>query len=316
MGKYILKRVGYMIVTLWIVATITFVLINSMPGNPLDNKAKALPKVAYEAMIKQYKLNEPLYKRYVYYLTDLAKGNMGTSIHYPGRSVNQTIAKQFPVSARLGVQAVVVGLIVGLSFGILAAFKRNTWIDYLVMFIAIVGVSVPGFVLAVLLQVWLGGKFGLPTVGWSGKATFAAPLKYTILPTIALSLGGIASNARFMKTSVLDVINQDYILTAKAKGVTKLSLIFKHILRNAALPVITILGPRIAGIITGGLVVEQIFGIPGLGRELVGAISNRDYTVVMSLTVFFCFLYIAALLAVDICYVLVDPRIKLSKADK
>lgn len=316
MAKYILKRLGYMVVTLWIIATITFVLINSIPGNALDNKAKALPKEVYETLMKRYKLNEPMINRYGYYLSDLVHGDMGESIHYPGRKVNDMIKKELPVSARLGLQAVTFGLVVGLTLGIIAAFRRNTWVDYSVMFIAIVGVSIPSFVLAVLLQVILGGKFGLPTVGWSSKAMWGAPFKYTVLPTLALSLGGIASNARFMKASVLDVINQDYVLTAKAKGVGRLALTIKHVLRNALIPVITIVGPRIAGIITGSIVIERIFGIPGLGRELLGAISNRDYTVVMSLTVFFAFLYIAALLFVDIGYVLVDPRIKLAKESK
>lgn len=316
MTKYIIKRIGYMVVTLWIIATITFILVNSIPGNALDTKAKALPPQVRAAIEKKYKLNEPLFVRYGYYLSDLAHGDLGVSIHYPGRKVNDIVAQEFPTSARLGLQAVAVGLLIGLTLGIIAAFKRTTWIDYVVMFIAIIGVSVPSFVLAVLLQIGLGGKFGIPTIGWSGKATFFAPFKYTILPTIALSLGGIASNARFMKTSVLDVVNQDYILTAKAKGVSRLSLTIKHVLRNAMIPVVTIVGPRIAGIITGTIVIETIFAVPGLGRELVSAIGNRDYTVVMSLTIVFALLYIISLLMVDITYVLVDPRIKLTKESK
>jgi oligopeptide transport system permease protein len=177
-------------------------------------------------------------------------------------------------------------------------------------------VSIPGFVMALLLQLAFGGKYGLPTVGWGSKTYFFTAFKYTVLPTLALSFAGIASNARFMKTSVLDVINQDYVMTAKAKGVNKISLIFSHILRNAMIPVVTILGPRIAGIITGSIVIESIFSIPGLGRELVNAIGNRDYTVIMSLTVFFAFLYIVALLIVDIAYVFVDPKIKLANSKK
>jgi oligopeptide transport system permease protein len=230
---------------------------------------------------------------------------------YPGKSVNDLIVKEFPVSVRLGMQAVILGLVIGLVLGIVAAFRRNTWVDYSVIFIAILGVSIPGFVMALLLQLTFGGKAGIPTVGW-GSGFFTA-FKYTILPTIALSFTGIASNARFMKASVLDVVNQDYILTAKAKGVRKVPLVISHILRNALLPVVTILGPRIAGIITGSIVIESIFSIPGLGRELVNAIGNRDYTVIMSLTVFFALLYVVALLLVDIAYVLLDPRIKLSK---
>jgi oligopeptide transport system permease protein len=311
MAKYILKRVLLMVVTLWVVATITFGLINLIPGDPIGAKAKNLPPAAAKAIRARYKLDQPVYVRYGDYLKNLASGDMGESIMYPGKSVNALIAKEFPVSVRLGMQAVILGLIVGLVLGIIAAFRRNTWIDYSVIFIAILGVSIPGFVMALLLQLSLGGKGGIPTVGW-GHGFFTA-FKYTILPTIALSFGGIASNARFMKASVLDVVNQDYILTAKAKGVRRVPLVVSHILRNALLPVVTILGPRIAGIITGSIVIESIFTIPGLGRELVNAIGNRDYTVIMSLTVFFALLYVVALLLVDIAYVLLDPRIKLSK---
>lgn len=316
MAKYILKRLGLMIVTLWVIATLTFVLINSMPGDPIGAKAKVLPEQTQKAIRAKYKLDQPKYVRYLDYMKKLATGDMGESIIYPGKSVNTMIAKEFPVSMRLGVQAVIFGLVIGLSLGILAAFKRNSWIDYLVIFIAILGVSIPGFVMALLVQLGLGGKLGLPTVGWQSKTYFFTAFRYTVLPTLALSFGGIASNARFMKASVLDVINQDYILTAKAKGVRRIPLVISHILRNAMIPVITMLGPRIAGIITGSIVIEQIFAIPGLGRELVGAIGNRDYTVIMSLTVFFAFLYIVSLLLVDIAYILVDPKIKLADAKK
>lgn len=311
MAKYILKRVLLMVVTLWVVATITFGLINLIPGDPIGAKARALPPAAAKAIRARYKLDQPIYVRYGDYLKNLASGDMGESIMYPGKGVNALIAKEFPVSVRLGMQAVILGLIVGLVLGIIAAFRRNTWVDYSVIFIAILGVSIPGFVMALLLQLSLGGKGGIPTVGW-GNGFFSA-FKYTIIPTIALSFGGIASNARFMKASVLDVVNQDYILTAKAKGVRRVPLVVSHILRNALLPVVTILGPRIAGIITGSIVIESIFSIPGLGRELVNAIGNRDYTVIMSLTVFFALLYVVSLLLVDIAYVLLDPRIKLSK---
>lgn len=316
MFRYILKRVGLMIVTLWVIATLTFVLINSMPGDPIASKAKALPEATQKTIRAKYKLDQPLIVRYGDYIFKLVKGDLGESIQYPGKKVNDMIKKELPASARLGLQAIVIGLVIGLSMGIIAAFKRNTWVDYLVMLIAILGVSIPGFVMAILLQYAFGGKFGIPTVGWSSAHPFLAAFKYTLLPTLALSFAGIASNARFMKTSVLDIINQDYILTAKSKGVQKISLVFRHILRNAILPVVTILGPRIATVIVGSIVVESIFAIPGLGRELVNAINFRDYTVIMSLTVFFSFLYIASLLFVDITYALVDPKIKLSGGKK
>jgi len=316
MAKYILKRIGFMFLTLWVIATITFVLINAIPGDPIGTKARALPKVAEQAIRAKYKLDQPLYVRYGDYMKDLVTGDFGTSLIFAGKSVNTIIKNEFPVSARVGLQAILFGLVIGLTLGIIAAFKRNTWIDYLVIFIAILGVSIPSLVMGILLQYSLGGKYGLPTVGWESKKFFFAAFKYTLLPMLALSFAGIASNARFMKTSVLDVINQDYVLTAKAKGVAKVPLICSHILRNALLPVVTILGPRIAAVITGSIVIESIFAIPGLGRELVNAIGNRDYTVIMSLTVFFALLYVISLLAVDIAYVLIDPRIKLESSKK
>lgn len=313
MSRYILKRLGLMVVTLWVVATITFILINSMPGDPIGTRAKNLPPEAEKAIRAKYKLDQPEYVRYEDYIKNLVTGNLGESIIYPGRSVNDLIKKEFPVSLRLGLQAIIFGLVIGLSLGIIAAFKRETFMDYLVIFIAILGVSIPGFVMALLLQFAFGGKGGIPTVGW-GRASFFTQFKYTVLPTLALSFAGIASNARFMKASVLDVINQDYIMTAKAKGVARVPLVLSHILRNSLIPVITILGPRIANIITGSIVIESIFAIPGIGRELVDSIGNRDYTVIMSLTVFFALLYIVSLLLVDICYVLVDPKIKLTES--
>lgn len=312
MAKYILKRVGLMIVTLWVVATLTFVLINSIPGDPIMSKAKVLPEATMKIIRAKYKLDQPLIVRYGDYLKNLLTGNMGESIIYPGKSVNDLIKVEFPVTARLGLQAVTFGLIIGLLLGIAAGLKRNSWIDYLVILIAIIGVSVPGFVLALLLQLGFGGKYGLPTVGWGSHTYFFTAFKYTLLPSLALSLGSIANFARFTRSSILDVVNQDYILTGKAKGVAQIPLILKHILRNALVPVITILGPRIAGILVGSIVIEQIFAVPGIGRELVNAISNRDYTVIMSLTVFFAFIYIIAQLLVDIAYVIVDPKMKLT----
>ncbi|MBX4263882.1 ABC transporter permease [Clostridium estertheticum] len=313
MAKYIIKRIGYMIITLWVVATITFVLINAIPGDPISASAgKVLDKTVYEQIMKKYQLDQPEYVRYGIYIKNLVQGDLGMSIHYPGQKVNDIISKEFPVSLRLALQAVGIGLVFGIFLGIIAAFKRNTWVDYTVIFIALIGVCVPGFVLAILLQYGLGAKFGLKIAGWSDSSLFNI-YRYSLLPSIALAMAGLASNARFMRTSVLEVINQDYVLTAKSKGVGKVSLVWKHIIRNAILPVVTMIGPRIAYVITGSLVVESIFSVPGLGRELVSAISNRDYTVVMSLTVFFAFLYIVSLLIVDIVYVLVDPRIKLTQ---
>lgn len=316
MIKYVFKRISIMFVTLFIISTLTFLLVNLIPGDPIGNRAKMLPPDVEQAIRKKYKLDEPLYKRYGTFLYNIVRGDMGESITMPGVKVNDMIKNEFPVSARLGLQAVLLGLIAGLFLGIIAAFNRSTWVDYLVIFIALVGISIPGFVMAILIQQFLGGKMGIPIVGWTSSTSWLSGFKYTILPTIALCFAGIASNARFMRTSVLDVVNQDYILTAKSKGIGKTAITYKHVLRNAIMPVVTILGPRIASIITGTMVIESIFAIPGLGRELIMAIGNRDYTVVMSLTVFFAFLYIVSLLLVDIAYVFIDPRIKLDINNK
>lgn len=312
MAKYILKRIGLMIVTLWVVATLTFILINSIPGDPIMSKAKVLPEATMKIIRAKYKLDQPLYVRYGDYLKNLVTGNMGESIIYPGKSVNDIIKAEFPVTLRLGLQAITFGLVIGLFLGIVAGLKRNSWIDYLVILIAILGVSIPSFVMALLLQFGFGGKYGLPTVGWGSHTYFFTAFKYTLMPSLALSFGSIANFARFSKSSILDVVNQDYILTAKAKGVSQIPLTLKHILRNALIPVISVLGPRIAGVLMGSIVIEQIFAVPGIGRELVNSISNRDYTVIMSLTVFFAFIYIVAQLLVDIAYVIVDPKMKLS----
>ena len=245
----------------------------------------------------------------------LLKGDMGDSIITPGENATDIIKDFFPASARVGLQAVSFGLLVGLILGIIAAFKRNTIADYLIMLLAIIGVSVPSFVIASLIQTGVtraGLEQVIPTALWYDEYTpVGERFKYTILPTLALSFSSIATYARYMRASVLDVINQDYILTAKAKGLSQLGIAIKHILRNAILPIITILGPQIATIVTGTIVIERIFAIPGLGNSLINAINQNDYNIIMGLTIFFSALYIISLLVVDIAYSIIDPRIKL-----
>lgn len=306
MLKYILKRIGYMLVTLWIIITVTFMLIHAVPGDPLASMARKLPDQIKKNFYAKYGLDKPVIVQYGRFMKRLVlHGDFGESLTYPGRSVTETIAKYAPTSARLGGQALIMGLVIGIILGIIAAFNRNTWIDYLVMFIAIIGIALPVFVLAALLQYALTVKVKLfPTTGWG---TF----KHTILPTIGMSFGTIATYARYMRTSVLDVIGQDYILTAKAKGVSKVSLVWKHVLRNALLPAITILGPQIAGLFGGAFITESIFGIPGIGFNFVESINNRDYTMILGQTIFMATLFIVSLLIVDLLYSVVDPRIKL-----
>lgn len=315
MIKFILKRIGYMIITLWVIITITFFLMNTLPGSPIEAGAKRLPEQVRINMMHKWGLDLPVHIRYVVYLKNLMKGNLGESITTPGLSAASIIHDKFPASARLGLQTVFFGLVIGIILGILAAFKRNSWIDYIVMVIAIVGVSVPSFVIASLLQKFLGGKY-LPIIGWPSENVWFSGFKYTVLPTIALSFSNIAIFARYMRTSVLDVLSQDYILTAEAKGISNFSIVWRHIIRNSFIPIITILGPQIAGIITGSFVIERIFSIPGLGQYFVESITGRDYTMIMATTLFFSFLFIVSLLIVDILYAVVDPRIKIANSSK
>lgn len=315
MVKYILKRIGIMILTLWVIITATFFLMNSKPGNPVRTGAKRLPEQVIVQLERKYGFDRPLVERYVKYMKTLLKGDMGDSIITPGENATDIIKDFFPASARVGLQAVSFGLLVGLILGIIAAFKRNTIADYLIMLLAIIGVSVPSFVIASLIQTGVtraGLEQVIPTALWYDEYTpVGERFKYTILPTLALSFSSIATYARYMRASVLDVINQDYILTAKAKGLSQLGIAIKHILRNAILPIITILGPQIATIVTGTIVIERIFAIPGLGNSLINAINQNDYNIIMGLTTFFSALYIISLLVVDIAYSIIDPRIKL-----
>ena len=306
MLKFTLKRFGYMLVTLFIAASITFMLIHAIPGDPLSGMARNLPPQIKANFYARYGLDKPVIEQYGLFVKNALKGDLGESLQYPGRSVTKTIFKYAPISARVGVQAISMGFTIGITLGILAALNRGKWPDYLVMFIAILGISVPSFVVAALLQYFFTVKWMLlPSTGWGS-------FKNTVLPSIALSFGSIATYARYMRANCLDVIGQDYILTAKAKGVSKISLVFKHVIRNAILPAITLLGPQIAGIFIGSFVIESIFAIPGLGQYFVSSVSERDYTMVMGQTIFIAALYIVALFVVDILYGLIDPRIRVS----
>ncbi|MEG1254757.1 ABC transporter permease [Clostridium sp.] len=306
MLKFTLKRFGYMLLTLFISASITFMLIHAMPGDPLAVAARKLPEQIKANFYAKYGLNEPVITQYGLFVKNTLKGDLGESLAFPGRSVGETIRKHAPISARIGGQAILVGVTLGILMGIIAAFNRGKWPDYVVMFIAILGISVPAFVVAALLQFAFTVQLRLlPTTGWG-------EFKHTILPTVALSFGSIATYARYMRANCLDVIGQDYILTAKSKGVSSVSLVFKHVIRNAILPCITLLGPQIAGIFTGSFVIESIFAVPGLGENFVSAVTNRDYTMIMGQAIFVSALLIIALFLVDIVYGLVDPRIRVS----
>lgn len=309
MLSYTLKRTVYMLITLWVIVTLTFFLMHMIPGDPFTSE-KRVPEQIRQNMLAKYHLDKPLIVQYGYYLNDLLHGDLGISLKYLNRTVNEVIANGFPASFQIGIQSVVIGVFLGLILGIVAALNRNgTW-DYISMFLAIIGRSVPNFIIATLLQFWIASKLRwLPVSGWGA-------FKYSILPSIALSFASLAIISRMMRASMLDVIGQDYIKTAKAKGLSPVQIIWKHMIRNAIMPIITILGPLIAAIVTGTFVIEGIFGIPGLGKYFVQSIYNNDYTMILGTTIFYSAILVVMMFVVDIAYGFIDPRIRLAKGGK
>lgn len=306
MKKYLLKRLAMSLVTLWAVVTITFLLMHAVPGNPFAKEGK-MPKVVYENLQAKYGLDKPLSDQYVIYLKNLLKGDLGESMKSRVETVNDMIGRGFPVSAQLGAQALVIALCFGPALGALAALYQNKIPDYISMIIAIIGISVPSFIMGtVLIQFIARNVDWIPIGGWG-------TWQHTFLPSIALSLMPLATMARLMRSSMLEVLGQDYIKTAKSKGISKAAVILKHAVRNAILPVISILGTTISNLMVGSFVIEKIFGIPGLGMFFVRSISNRDYTLIMGTTIFYAGILIFMLLLVDIAYMFIDPRIKLTK---
>lgn len=304
MLKYIVKRIGLAIVTIWAVATITFFLMNMVPGGPFLSE-KAISPQATAALEAKYGLDKPLLQQYFTYITDALQGDFGDSLKQRGRTVMSIILMKFPVSARVGGISVLVSLMVGVPLGSIAALKRGKFLDSLISVIATCGIAVPSFVICTVLMYFLGVNLKLlPTMGLSSW-------KHYVMPVLALSFYPTAYIMRLMRSSMLDVLGQDYMRTAKAKGVSGILILFKHALRNAILPVITYVGPMLAYTVTGSFVVEKIFTIPGLGGEFISAISGRDYTLIMGTTIFLATLIIVMNVIVDIVYKLVDPRIKL-----
>ncbi len=309
MVKYILKRVGYSIVTLFVLITLTFFLMQLLPGDPFTGEKK-IPEAVMANMMAKYGLDKPVWQQYLLYIGNVLQGDLGISLTY-NRSINLMISESFFISASLGIRSVIFAFIGGVLLGTLAALNRGKAWDSITMFIAIVGVSVPSFVMASLLQYFLGLKLFQAT----GVRIFAVSgwgaLNQSILPVFALGLGTLASISRLTRTSMLDVLGQDYIKTAKAKGLGQSAIILKHALRNAIMPVITILGPTIAGLLTGGFVVENVFSIPGLGRYFVQSVQSLDYTMIAGSTIFYGAFLILMNLVVDVAYCLIDPRVKL-----
>lgn len=304
MLAYIIKRIFNAVLVLWVVITITFGLMYAIPGGPFTVE-KSLPPVVLKSIEERYKLNDPLYKQYGDYLTNLVQGDLGPSFKYPGRSVNDIIKDGFPVSFQLGMEAVLIAVIIGIPAGVLAAVKQGKWQDHAVNFCTTLGVAVPSFVVAALLIYVLSTKLHLlPSAMWEGW-------QYQIMPALALSGMPMSFIARLTRSSMLDVLGQDYIKTARAKGLSRLTVLFKHALPNSLIPVITYIGPMAAGILTGSFVIESIFAIPGLGQYFVTSIYNRDYTVILGVTIFYSVIVIVLNMLVDLIYPLLDPRIKI-----
>lgn len=299
-----MKRIFNAVIVLWVVTTITFFLMHAIPGGPFTVE-KSLPPIVQQSIEERYKLNDPLYKQYSDYLTNLIQGDLGPSFKYPGRSVNDIIKDGFPVSFQLGMEAVLIAIIIGIPAGIIAAINQGKWQDHAVNFFTTLGVAVPSFVVAALLIYVLSTKLHLlPSAMWEGW-------QYQIMPALALSGMPTSFIARLTRSSMLDVLGQDYIKTARAKGLSRFTVLFKHALPNSLIPVVTYAGPMTAGILTGSFVIENIFAIPGLGQYFVTSIYNRDYTVILGVTIFYSIIIIVLNMIVDLIYPFLDPRIKL-----
>ncbi len=303
MTKYILKRLGMMIVTLFFIVLITFLLMHSVPGGPFTRDKQVAPAVL-NALEKKYKLDDPLYVQFFDYLSGLIRFDLGPSFKFTGKTVNDFIENGFPYSGLLGLATLGFVLLSSIPMGILAALKNGRWQDMLLMAVATLGVTIPSFVIAAgLMYVFAFQLNWVPTFGvdsWKGY----------ILPMIALGGYSVSFLARLMRSSLLEVMGQDYIRTARAKGITEVRVVVKHALRNALIPVITVLGPTIANLLTGSFVIEKIFAIPGMGSYFVNSVTQRDYTTIMGMTVFYAAFLISMVFLVDLFYCMIDPRIK------
>ncbi|MBR4139753.1 MAG: ABC transporter permease [Lachnospiraceae bacterium] len=306
MLKYILKRLVYGFLTFLIIMTLTFFLMHSIPGGPFDGDSLTkLPPEVQANLMEKFGLDKPLGEQYLVYMNNLFHGELGVSISYSPRTVKSIIVSEIPVTATLAFTSVSVTIVIGVLYGIVAALKQGKWQDQVAKVITTLGITIPSFVMCTLLIYVFAVKLRvLPTMGFDGP-------KNLILPATALSFGSIATLSRLTRSSLLDVVRQDYIRTAKAKGLKNSVVIFKHALKNSLLPVVTYLGPLVTALLTGSFVVEKIFAIPGIGREMVSAIGDRDYTMILGLTAIFSIIMITSYLVVDIMYALIDPRVKL-----
>lgn len=308
MVKYIFKRIGAGIVSLFVLITITFFLLHIIPGGPFSPaENRNVPSQILEKITEQYGLNDPIPEQYVRYLKNLAQGNLGTSFKKQDTTVNELIAQGFPVSAKVGFWGVLISLAIGVPLGVVAAVKRGKWPDGAAMVFATIGVSVPSFVICVLMMYFFCEKWKIfPSYGLTSW-------KHYILPVFCMAFSQIAYITRLMRSSMLETMRQDYIRTERAKGVPEFTVIGKYAMKNSLLPIITYVGPMVAALLTGTFIIEKMFSVPGLGRYFVTAISDRDYSVTLGLTLFVGALIIVVNIIVDIMYALIDPRVKIDK---
>lgn len=307
MLKYIVKRLAVGVVTLFLLATITFFLMHIIPGSPFAGETTKLPVKVMEKLYEKYGLDKPLGEQYVMYLKNAVRGDFGVSIYRKGKSINKIIANGLPYTMRLGAVSVCFALVMGIFLGTVAAFTKRKWLTNLVMVLATMGVSMPGFLLSVLLLLLFGVVLQwLPFVG------LGSPLHY-ILPAVGMSFAPISMIARLVRSSLREVMKQDYMVLAKSKGTSEKLVIWRHGLKNAMLPVITYAGPMIATLLTGSFVIESLYSIPGIGAEFVTSITNRDYTMIMALTILYGSFIIVANIITDIINAMIDPRIKLGR---
>lgn len=308
MAKYILKRLFYMFITLFIITTLTFALMHSVPGGPFTDDERGLSPVVEQALMEKYNLNDSPIKQYFDFLKGIVRFDLGPSYAYEGRSVNELIVAGFPVTMKITLFYLALIVLIGVPLGVIAALKRNTYVDKFIMLLASIGRTLPSFVKATLLLYLFSF-----ILGWFPIYGINDGFKSYVLPSIAMALSSMAFMARIMRSSMLDVLGKDYIRTARAKGLSEGKVIYKHALRNASIPMITVLGGNLAAALTGSFVIEKIFALPGIGRYFVQAVGNRDYTTIMGVTIFSSIISLVMVLIVDISYGFLDPRVRIHK---
>ncbi len=308
MGRYILQRLVYMFLTVFLIATLSFFLMKFLPGTPLS-AADKLSEEQQQIVLEKYGLDDPVPVQYFNYMVGLAQGDMGISFQFDNREVTDILMTRIGPSMQLGFQAMFFGTIFGVLLGLVSALYHNGPLDYGSTFAAILGQSIPSFVFAGILQYYVGVK-----LGWFPVALWGT-WQHTVLPTVALAIFPMAIAARFMRTEMLEVMGSDYITTARAKGINKFGVVFKHGVRNALIPLVTVLGPLAIGLITGTLVIENIFAVPGLGEQFVKSVNTNDFPIIMGTTLLISVLFVTIVLIVDLLYGVIDPRIRLSEGE-